>query len=138
MNRNIIFRGRELATGAWYEGYFVRNFPDAFIVKIGDYSITGIAVDPDTVQQMTCTIHDGRPVWEGDVFADPAAPEQRYTVHYSLTYDGFRIRWRDDKGIHMEPMMLFLATHPELEYVGNIIDLTDYSSNRPNRNSRNS
>ena len=125
MNRNIIFRGRELATGAWYEGFFVRNFPGAIIVKVGDYSITGTAVDPDTVQQMTCTIHNGREVWEGDVFADPARPDLRYTVCYSPVYDGFRIRWSDDKGTHRESMAYYLATHPELEYVGNIIDLTD-------------
>lgn len=125
MTRNIIFRGRELATGAWYEGYFVHNFPDAVIVKVGAYSITGTAVDPDTVQQMTCTIHNGREVWEGDVFADPARPDLRYAVCYSPVYDGFRIRWSDDKGIHREPMAYYLATHPELEYVGNILDLTD-------------
>ena len=125
MNRNIIFRGRELATGAWYEGFFVRNFPGAIIVKVGDYSITGTAVDPDTVQQMTCTIHNGREVWEGDVFADPARPDLRYTVCYSPVDDGFRIRWSDDKGTHSERMAQFLATYNHYKYVGNIIDLTD-------------
>ena len=64
-------------------------------------------------------------MWEGDVFADPAAPEQRYIVCYSPVFDGFRIRWRDDKGTHRESMAYYLATHPELEYVGNIIDLDD-------------
>ena len=127
MNRNIIFRGKELATGAWYEGYFVRNFPGAIIVKIGDYSITGTEVDPDTVQQMTNCYHHGRNVWEGDIYADPARPDLRYTAYYDILCDAFRITLPDevDKTRLAAPLALYLAEHPELEYVGNILDITD-------------
>ena len=125
MNRNIIFRGRELATGAWYEGFFVRNFPGAIIVKVGDYSITGTAVDPDTVQQLTNCYHHGRSVWEGDVYAAPTRPDHRFQVYYDVVFDAFRIRWSDSKTTSTAPLVALLAEHPELEYVGNIIDLDD-------------
>ena len=125
MRRNIIFRGREPQSGVWHTGSLVTNTNAALIVNLGGTTIDTIQVDPDTVQQMTNTRHGGRIVWEGDVYASPARPDLRYTVCYSPVYDGFRIRWSDDKGTHRESMAYYLATHPELEYVCNIIDLTD-------------
>ena len=135
MNRNIIFRGREPQLGVWCTGCLVANARGTLIVTLGGHSIEATEVDPDTVQQMTNCYHHGRDVWEGDVYADPAKPDERYTVYYDVVFDAFRIRWSDDKGTHSELMAQFLATYNHYKYVGNIIDLTDYSSNRPSRNS---
>ena len=137
MNRTILFKaktliGRELRTGS-----LIQTGRTAVIVNLGDNSIDAIEVDPDTVQQMTNCYHHGRYVWEGDIYADPARPDLRYTVYYDVVFDAFRIRWSDDKGTHSERMAQFLATYNHYKYVCNIADLTDYSSNRPSRNSRN-
>ena len=127
MNRNIIFRGREPQSGAWHTGSLVTNANAALIVNLGGTTIDTIQVDPDTVQQMTNTRHGGRIVWEGDVYADPARPDLRYIVHYDIVRDEFRIALPDEghKTRLSMPLAYYLAGHDELEYVGNIIDLTD-------------
>ena len=123
--RAILFKAKTLIGRELRMGSLIQSGNSAVIVNLGGNSIDAIEVDPDTVQQMTNCYHNRRTVWEGDVFADPARPDLRYTVCYSPVYDGFRIRWSDDKGTHRESMAYYLATHPELEYVCNILDLTD-------------
>ena len=125
MRRNIIFRGREPQSGVWRTGSLVTNANAALIVNLGGNSIDAIEVDPDTVQQMTNCYHHGRYVWEGDVFATLANPDKRYTVYYDVVFDAFRIRWRDSKTTSTAPLAAFLAEHPKMVYVGNIIDLDD-------------
>lgn len=127
MRRNIIFRGREPQSGVWRTGSLVTNAHAALIVNLGCHSINAIQVDPDTVQQMTNCYHHGRYLWEGDVFANPEKPGERYTVHYDILHDEFRIALLDEVGKTRFSMSLvyYLATHPELEYMGNIADLTD-------------
>ena len=127
MRRNIIFRGREPQSGVWYTGSLVANANAALIVTFGGHSIMAIEVDPDTVQQMTNCYHHRCVVWESDVYADPARPDLRYAVHYDVLRDEFRIFLPDevDKTRLSAPLALYLAEHPELEYVCNIIDLTD-------------
>lgn len=127
MNRTILFKaktliGRELRTGS-----LIQTGHTAVIVNLGDNSIDAIEVDPDTVQQMTNCYHHGRYVWEGDIYADPARPDLRYTVYYDILCDAFRITLPDevDKTRLAAPLALYLAEHPELEYVCNIADLTD-------------
>ena len=129
MRRNIIFRGREPQSGVWRTGSLVTNANAALIVNLGGNSIDAIEVDPDTVQQMTNCYHHGHYVWEGDVFADPAKPDERYTVHYDIIRDEFRISLSHEVDKTRRSMSIslgyYLAEHPELEYMGNIIDLTD-------------
>ena len=125
MNRNIIFRGREPQSGVWYIGCLVTNAHAALIVTFGGHSIMAIEVDPDTVQQRTNCYHHGRDIWEGDIYADPAKPGERYTVYYDVVFDAFRIRWSDSKTARTAPLAAFLAERPEMIYMGNIIDLTD-------------
>lgn len=127
MRRNIIFRGREPQSGTWHTGSLVANDHAALIVNLGGHSIEATEVDPDTVQQLTNCYHHGRDVWEGDVYADPARPGERYIVHYDIVRDEFRIALPDEdhKTRLSMPLMYYLAEHPELEYVCNIIDLTD-------------
>ena len=127
MNRNIIFRGREPQFGGWVTGCLVANCRVAYIVTLGGYSLEATEVDPDTVQQRTNCYHHGRDVWEGDIYADPAKPGERYTVHYDILCDEFRIfvPTSANPTLLSAPLVYYLATHPELEYVGNIIDLTD-------------
>ena len=127
MRRNIIFRGREPQSGVWHTGSLVTNAHTALIVNLGCHSIDAIQVDPDTVQQMTNCYHNGRTVWEGDVYADPARPDLRYIVHYDIVRDEFRIALPDEghKTRLSMPLAYYLAGHDELEYVCNILDLTD-------------
>lgn len=125
MNRNIIFRGREPQSGVWRTGSLVINAHTALIVNLGCHSIDAIQVDPDTVQQMTNCYHHRRDVWEGDVFTNIANPDKRYTVYYDVVFDAFRIRWSDSKTASTAPLAAFLAEHPEMIYMGNIIDLDD-------------
>lgn len=125
MRRNILFKAKTLISRELRMGSLIQSGDSAVIVNLGGNSIDAIEVDPDTVQQLTHCYYNGRTVWEGDVFANPANPGKRYTVYYDIVFDAFRIRWRDDKGTHRESMAYYLATHPELEYVGNIIDLDD-------------
>lgn len=127
MRRNIIFRGRESQSGVWCTGSLVANANAALIVNLGGHSIDAIEVDPDTVQQMTNCYHHGRYVWEGDVYANPEKPGERYIVHYDIVRDEFRIALPDevDKTRLSMSLVYYLAGHDELEYVGNIIDLTD-------------
>ena len=127
MNRNILFKAKTLIGRELRIGSLIQSGDSAVIVNLGGNSIDAIEVDPDTVQQMTNCYHHGRYVWEGDVFADPAKPDERYTVHYDIIRDEFRIALPDEghKTRLSMPLVYYLAEHPELEYMGNIIDLTD-------------
>lgn len=127
MRRNIIFRGREPQSGCWRTGSLVANDHTALIVKLCGHSIDAIEVDPDTVQQMTNCYHHGRDVWEGDVYINPDKPGEHYKVHYDIIRDEFRIfvPASDDQPRLSASLMYYLARHDELEYVCNILDLTD-------------
>ena len=125
MNRNILFKAKTLIGRELRIGSLIQSGDSAVIVNLGGNSIDAIEVDPDTVQQMTNCYHHGRTVWEGDIYADPAKPDERYTVYYDVVFDAFRIRWSDSKTTSTAPLVALLAGHPELEYMGNIIDLDD-------------
>ena len=127
MRRNIIFRGREPQSGVWHTGSLVTNANAALIVNLGGTTIDTIQVDPDTVQQMTNCYHHGRYVWEGDVYIDPDKPGLRYTVYYDILRDEYRIfvPASADQPRLSASLVYYLARHDELEYVCNIIDLTD-------------
>lgn len=123
--RTIIFKAKTLISRELRMGSLIQSGDSAVIVNLGGHSIDAIEVDPDTVQQLTNCYHHGRSVWEGDVYASPATPDVRYTVYYDVVFDAFRIRWSDSKTTSSAPLAALLAEHPELEYVCNIIDLTD-------------
>ena len=129
MTRNILFKAKTLIGRELRIGSLIQSGDSAVIVNLGGNSIDAIEVDPDTVQQMTNCYHHGRYVWEGDVFADPAKPDERYTVHYDIIRDEFRISLSHEVDKTRRSMSIslgyYLAEHPELEYMGNIIDLTD-------------
>ena len=120
--RTIIFKAKTLISRELRMGSLIQSGDSAVIVNLGGNSIDAIEVDPDTVQQMTNCYHHGRTVWEGDIYADPAKPDERYTVYYDVVFDAFRIRYTDGNNRpKSEPLGLFLASRPSFEYVGNII-----------------
>lgn len=123
--RTIIFKAKTLIGRELRIGSLIQSGDSAVIVNLGGNSIDAIEVDPDTVQQMTNCYHHGRYVWEGDIYADPAKPDERYTVYYDVVFDAFRVRWSDSKTASTVLLAAFLAKHPEMVYVCNIIDLTD-------------
>ena len=125
--RTIIFKAKTLISRELRMGSLIQSGDSAVIVNLGGNSIDAIEVDPDTVQQMTNCYHHGRYVWEGDVYADPDKPGERYTVYYDIVRDEFRSVLPDEghKTRLSMPLVLYLAEHPELEYACNILDLTD-------------
>ena len=125
--RAILFKAKTLIGRELRMGSLIQSGNSAVIVNLGGNSIDAIEVDPDTVQQMTNCYHNGRYVWEGDVYADPAKPDLRYTVYYDILRDEYRITLPDevDKTRYSMSLVYYLARHDELEYVGNIADLTD-------------
>ena len=124
--RAILYKAKTLIGRELRMGSLIQSGNSAVIVNLGGNSIDAIEVDPDTVQQMTNCYHNRRTVWEGDIYADPAKPGERYTVYYDVVFDAFRIRYTDGNNRpKSEPLGLFLASHPSFEYMGNIIDLTD-------------
>lgn len=125
MNRNILFKAKTLISSELRMGSLIQSGNSAVIVNLGGNSIDAIEVDPDTVQQMTNCYHNGRTVWEGDIYADPARPDLRYTVYYDVVFDAFRVLWRDSKTTSTAPLVALLAERPEMIYMGNIIDLDD-------------
>lgn len=120
--RAILFKAKTLIGRELRMGSLIQSGNSAVIVNLGGNSIDAIEVDPDTVQQMTNCYHNGRTVWEGDIYADPAAPANPCQVYYDTVYDAFRVRYTDGNNRpKSEPLGLFLASHPSFEYVGNII-----------------
>lgn len=125
--RTIIFKAKTLIGRELRIGSLIQSGDSAVIVNLGGNSIDAIEVDPGTVQQMTNCYHHGRYVWEGDVYINPDKPGERYTVHYDIIRDEFRIfvPASADQPRLSASLVYYLARHDELEYVCNILDLTD-------------
>ena len=125
MNRNILFKAKTLKDRELRIGSLIQTGCTTVIVNLGGTTLEATEVDPDTVQQLTNCYYKMRHVWEGDVFATLANPDKRYTVYYDVVFDAFRIRWSDSKTTSTAPLAAFLAEHPKMIYMGNIIDLDD-------------
>ncbi|MGN0223659.1 MAG: hypothetical protein ACI4AM_06500 [Muribaculaceae bacterium] len=125
MNRHIQFRAKSITSGKWIYGNLVANEHGAAIANVVDHRITAIEVDPDTVQQRTNTYHQGRFIWEGDFFSNPAHPKRRYIVTYDICFEAFQIicqQHGQQQQFYYKPLGIALAQNPSWEYAGNIAD----------------
>lgn len=69
MEREILFRGKDEVTKEWCYGYLLSKNVIGEVVNNGsDYSITVIAVIPETVGQFTGREIKGQKLFEGDFF----------------------------------------------------------------------
>lgn len=120
---NIKFKAKQLNSGKWFEGDFVRLGNRVCIG--GDHIKDGITdVDPSTVCMFTglkdC---EGNEIWEGDALLNTNSGSQ-YTVMYSDYGGAFFIR---KKGTVNDDMYLFELSDVDkciafLEVIGNKFD----------------
>lgn len=118
MNREILFRGKQINNGEWVEGYFIETKKPvyrAFIILSIDIDVhsSGMTildseifeVIPETVGRYTgLTDKNGKKIFEGDIFANDFYSAVHGVVKYSIEYNGnpyayspcgFIIEWND-------------------------------------------
>lgn len=128
MKREIIFRGKDVETGEWVEGYYVL-FPTPCIYnpKTGEWH----KVHPETVGQYVNTKDKtGKKVFEGDIVEAWSAGS--HTTHGLVKWGstGFFILLLGEKGPtdhwdlapHSERMKGYELIDEHLTLIGNVID----------------
>lgn len=127
--REILFRGKRIATGNWVEGSLL-NYGD------GDYDICSesgfpgelnkYAVYPGTIGQFTSlTDKKGKKIFEGDIIQYVNSDEKPVAViKYGADRDlglGFYAKWESTQPC-LRQHLYFWATQREIEIIGNIHD----------------
>ena len=131
MNRNILFRGKELnyPSHSWHKGYYVKN--PAYGDSIYHYDASGdngentySLVIPDTVGQYSYSDDcNDNYIFEGDIVRVTLKIAKHQIigiVYFDLEDNSFRLRFDDGSTIFLDS-----GKHDNLEVIGNIFDNED-------------
>lgn len=137
--REILFRGKDVETGEWIEGFYVclnskghRIYNGYAETDCGDYYPDFWKVDPSTVGQYTgLTDKNGKRIFEGDVFRYDYAGLEGIAVvtfgEYSFGADrcknnvGFYANWISSPAYYRQDLCFWVCVRG-VEIVGNIHD----------------
>ncbi len=118
MNRDILFRGKDIKTGEWIEGSLVVTKFNAFIVPMYDESVEAqraYSVHKNTVGQFTGqTDKNDKRIFEGDILK---LADEELQVIYNEFYGCFELMY---KGGDSEPFNDTSNSPDECEVIGNI------------------
>lgn len=131
--REILFRGKDIKTKEWVEGYYVksklhwhkRGIHEDWIITSalsngGYFSVAGrYAVDKDTVSQYTeWKDKNGLRIFEGDIVKYEAINKKKLIGVIEFHNSAFSVRWLDFSNYGRN----FIGYLDDLEVIGNIFD----------------
>lgn len=128
MNREILFRGKQIVSGEWIYGVPISNDNITCIFKLTDglSELKGFQVKPETVGQYTGLIDkNGVKIFEGDI-ASFKRFENNYVgkIIFNNKTAGFEFWWNVVVGAYGEKATRCanLSVCDEIEVIGNIHD----------------
>lgn len=119
MNREILYRGKQIVSGEWIYGVPISNDNITCIFKLTDglSELKGFQVKTETVGQYTgLTDRNGKKIFEGDIIKSKG--KKAFAVEYSQNIAGFVTK---GFGILSCPCMN-VGTMKSYEVIGNIYD----------------
>lgn len=121
MNREILYRGKQIVSGEWIYGVPISNDNITCIFKLTDglSELKGFQVKTETVGQYTgLTDKNGKKIFEGDIVKGKGKGKKAFAVEYSQNIAGFVTR---GTGAFSCPCMN-VGTMKSYEVIGNIHD----------------